>query len=114
MKKVIKWNKQGNFSGSEGVGEAPAARESSRNFKPDVDGFLSILAYYQEHYACWVSEKLNNSLFHWICNQKTYLRLYNQGKEEGDKFQIDNRYIKFLTKLGMSVKESWESIVNSN
>jgi hypothetical protein len=71
-----------------------------------MKNYLSLLVYYQERHMCWVSEKLNKSLFQWIHNQQTYLRLYKQGTEEGGKFHIINRYIIFLTKLGMSVKVS--------
>jgi hypothetical protein len=53
-----------------------------------------------------VPEQVKKSLFHWICNQKTYLWLYKQGKQEGRKFHIDDHFVKFLTKLSMSVKDS--------
>jgi hypothetical protein len=66
-----------------------------------LKNYLTLLVYYQEHRTCRVSDRVNKTLFHWIRNQKTYLRLYYQNKTEKSKFHIDDRYVKFLTKLGL-------------
>lgn len=62
--------------------------------------------YCQNHQSCWVTKKINKSLFHWICNQKTYLKWYKLGisKENRVNFHIDNRFIRYLKKLGMDVE----------
>jgi hypothetical protein len=54
------------------------------------------------------------------------LRLYQERKKDGDKFHIDDHYVKYLTKLGLGKQEkkidasvtvggdkSWESLQNS-
>jgi hypothetical protein len=41
--------------------------------------YLLLLVHFQEHRMCWVAEKINRSLFHWICNQKTYYKWYKMG-----------------------------------
>jgi len=68
--------------------------------------YLSLLVHYQKHRTCRVSEKINKPLFHWVRNQKTYLKWYltDVSEEKGGKFQIDNRYIKYLKKLGLTVQ----------
>jgi hypothetical protein len=66
-----------------------------------LKNYLTLLVYYPEHRTCRVPERVNKTLFHWIWNQKTYLRLYYQNKTEKSKFHIDDRYVKFLTKLGL-------------
>jgi hypothetical protein len=66
-----------------------------------IQNYLALLVYYQEHRTCRVPERVNKTLFHFIRNQKTYLRLYQQGKKEGGRFHIDDRYVKYLTKLGL-------------
>ena len=66
-----------------------------------LKNYLTLLVHYQEHRTCRVSDRVNKTLFHWIRNQKTYLRLYYQNKTEKSKFHIDDRYVKFLTKLGL-------------
>jgi hypothetical protein len=50
-------------------------------------------------------KKLKKSLFNWIQNQKTYLKWYKQGisAEKGGKFHIDDRYVRYLKKLGVQV-----------
>jgi hypothetical protein len=69
-----------------------------------IQNYLSLLVYYQEHHTCRVPERVNKSLFHWIHNQKTYLRLYQDRKKDGGRFHIDDRYVKYLTKLGLGKK----------
>jgi hypothetical protein len=51
----------------------------------------------------WVSEKINKGLFNWIHNQKTYLKWYKvrTSEENKGKFHIDDRYVKYLRKLGV-------------
>ena len=66
-----------------------------------IKQYLTLLVYYQEHRTCRVPERVNKTLFHWIQNQKTYLRLYYQNKTEKGRFHIDDRYVKYLTKLGL-------------
>ncbi len=48
---------------------------------------------------------MNNSLFNWICNQKTYWKWYKLGisEETKDKFHIDDRYVMYLRKLSADV-----------
>ena len=52
-----------------------------------------------------MSEKNSKSLFNWICNQKTYLKWYKLGTSEGEKgkFHVDDRYVRYLQKLGVDV-----------
>jgi hypothetical protein len=61
--------------------------------------------HFQQHQTSRVSEKINKSLFNWIPNQKTYLKWYNLGLsvEKKGKFHIDNRYVRYLRKLGVQV-----------
>ena len=68
--------------------------------------YLSLLVHYQEHRTCKVSEKFNKPLFHWVRNQKTYLKWYltDVSEEKNGKFHIDNRYVKYLKKLGVTVQ----------
>ncbi len=67
--------------------------------------YLSLPIHYQEHHMCQVLEKFNKSLFHWIHNQKMYLRWYKLGitGEKGRKFHINNRYVRYLKKVGVTV-----------
>jgi hypothetical protein len=69
--------------------------------------YLTLLVYSQEHRTCQVPERVNKTLFHWIWNQKTYLRLYFQNKTEKSKFHIDDHYVKFLTKLGLGKQKKF-------
>ncbi len=71
-----------------------------------IKQYLTLLVYYQEHRTCRVPERVNRTLFHWIWNQKTYLRLYFQDIKEKSKFHIDDHYMKYLTKLGLGKKIS--------
>jgi hypothetical protein len=52
-----------------------------------------------------VLEKINKSLFNWICNQKTYLNWYKLGvsEEKKGKFHVNDRYVRYLRKLGVDV-----------
>jgi len=45
------------------------------------------------------------SLFNWIHNQKTYLKWYKLGvsEEKKGKVHIDDRYVRYLRKLGVDV-----------
>jgi hypothetical protein len=51
-----------------------------------------------------VLEQVNKSLLHWICNQKTYLRLYQEKKKDGGKFHIDDHYVISPNKLGLGTQ----------
>jgi hypothetical protein len=66
--------------------------------------------HFQQHQTSRVSEKINKSLFNWIRNQKTYLKWYNLGlsEEKKGKFHIDNRYFRYLRKLGVQVSVNVE------
>jgi hypothetical protein len=57
-----------------------------------------------------VSEKINESLFNWIRNQKTYLKWYNLGlsEEKKGKFHVDDRYVRYLRKLAVQVSVNIE------
>jgi len=61
--------------------------------------------HFQQHQTSRVSEKINKSLCNWIHNQKTHLKWYNLGlsEEKKGKFHIDNRYFRYLRKLGVQV-----------
>jgi hypothetical protein len=61
--------------------------------------------HFQQHQTNQVLEKINKSLFNWICNQKTYLKWYKLGvsEEKKGKFQVDDRYVRYLRKLGVDV-----------
>jgi len=52
-----------------------------------------------------LGKKINKSLFNWICNQKTYLKWYKLGnsEEKMGKFHINDRYVRYLRKLGVDV-----------
>jgi hypothetical protein len=67
--------------------------------------YLALLVHFQHHQTSQVSEKINKSLFNWISNQKTYLKWYNLGvsEEKKGKFHIDERYVRYLRKLGIQV-----------
>jgi len=66
---------------------------------------LALLVHFQQHQTSQVSEKINKSLFHWIHNQKMYLKWYKLGtsEEKKGKFHIDDRYVRYLWKLGIDV-----------
>jgi hypothetical protein len=70
-----------------------------------LKNYLALLVHFQQHRTSQVSEKINKSLFNWIRNQKTYLKWYNLGvsEEKKGKFHIDNRYVRYLRKLGVQV-----------
>jgi hypothetical protein len=70
-----------------------------------IKNYLALLVNFQQHRTSRVSEKINKSLFNWICNQKTYLKWYNLGLSEEKKgeFHINNRYVRYLRKLGVQV-----------
>jgi len=72
--------------------------------------YLALLVHFQQHQTSRVSEKINKSLFNWIHNQKTYLKWYNLGlsEEKKGKFHIDNRYVRYLRKLGVQVSVNVE------
>ncbi len=52
-----------------------------------------------------MSEKINKSLFNWIHNQKTYLKWYKlkTSEEKKGEFHVDDRYVRYLRKLGVDV-----------
>jgi hypothetical protein len=66
---------------------------------------LALRVHFQQHQTSQVSEKINKSLFHWIHNQKMYLKWYKLGtsEEKKGKFHIDDRYVRYLWKLGIDV-----------
>jgi dTDP-4-dehydrorhamnose 3,5-epimerase-like enzyme len=66
---------------------------------------LSLIVHFQNHKTSWVSEKIDKSLFNWIHNQKTYLKWYKLGvsEEQKGKFHVDDRYVRYLRKLGVDV-----------
>jgi hypothetical protein len=70
-----------------------------------LKNYLALLVHFQQHRTSKVSEKINKSLFNWICNQKTYLKWYKQGvsEEKNGKFHIDDRYVRYLKKLWVQV-----------
>jgi len=70
-----------------------------------LKNYLALLVHFQQHRTSRVSEKINKSLFNWIRNQKTYLKCYNDGvsEEKKGKFHIDDRYVRYLKKLGVQV-----------
>jgi hypothetical protein len=72
---------------------------------------LSLLVHFQNHKMSQVLEKINKTLFNWICNQKTYLKWYKLGvsKEKKGKFHIDDRYVRYLRKLDVDVVLKVES-----
>jgi hypothetical protein len=69
-----------------------------------IKNYLSLLVYFQEHLTCQVPERVNKTLFHWICNQKSYLQLYQERKKDGGKFHIDDHHVKYLTEIGLGKK----------
>jgi hypothetical protein len=75
-----------------------------------LKNYLALLVHFQQHQTSRVSEKINKSLFNWIHNQKTYLKWYNLGlsEEKKGKFHIDNRYVRYLRKLGVQVSVNVE------
>ena len=70
-----------------------------------LKNYLALLVHFQQHQTSKVSEKINKSLFNGIRNQKTYLKWYKQGvsEEKNGKFHIDDRYVRYLKKLGVQV-----------
>jgi hypothetical protein len=69
-----------------------------------LKNYLALLVHFQQHRTSQVSEKINKSLFNWIRNQKTYLKWYNLGlSEEKNIFHVDDRYVRYLRKLGVQV-----------
>ena len=75
-----------------------------------LKNYLALLVHFQQHRTSWVSEKINESLFNWIRYQKTYLKWYNLGlsEEKKGKFHINNRYVRYLRKLGVQVSVNIE------
>ena len=70
-----------------------------------LKNYLALLVHFQQHRTSKVAEKINKRLFNWIRNKKTYLKWYKQGvsAEKGGKFHIDDRYVRYLKKLGVQV-----------
>ena len=70
-----------------------------------LKNYLALLVHFQQHRTSQVSGEINKSLFNWIWNQKTYLKWYNLGlsEEKKGKFHINNRYVRYLRKLGVDV-----------
>jgi hypothetical protein len=70
-----------------------------------LKNYLALLVHFQQHQTSQVSEKISKSLFNWICNQKMYLKWYKLGtsEEKKGKFHIDDRYVRYLRKLGVDV-----------
>jgi len=70
-----------------------------------LKNYLALLVHFQQHQTSRVSEKINKSLFNWIRNQMTYLKWYKLGdcEEKKGKFHIDDRYVRYLRKLGVDV-----------
>ena len=75
-----------------------------------LKNYLALLVHFQQHQTSRVSEKINKSLFNWICNQKTYLKWYNLGvsEEKKGKFHVNDRYVRYLRKLGVQVSVNIE------
>lgn len=61
---------------------------------------LSLLVHFQKHRMFRVVENINKSLFHWNCNQKN-VRI---SSDKGGKFHINNRYVRYLRKVGGTVE----------
>jgi hypothetical protein len=59
-----------------------------------LKNYLALLVHFQQHQTSKVSEKINKSLFNWICNQKTYLKWYKQGVSE-------EKMVNFTSMIGM-------------
>jgi hypothetical protein len=70
-----------------------------------LKNYLALLVHFQQHRTSQVSEKIDKSLFNWIHNQKTYLKWYKLGtsEEKKGKPHIDDRYVRYLRKLGIDV-----------
>jgi hypothetical protein len=70
-----------------------------------LKNYLALLVHFQSIEPVRSLKKINKSLFNWICNQKTYLKWYKQGvsEEKGGKFHINDRYVRYLKKLGVQV-----------
>jgi hypothetical protein len=70
-----------------------------------LKNYLALLVHYQQHRSSRVSGKIKKSVFNWIRNQKTYLKWYKLGdsEEKKGKFHINDRYVRYLRKLGVGV-----------
>ena len=70
-----------------------------------LKNYLALLVHFQQHRTSRVSEKINKSLFNQIRNQKPYLKWYKLGvsEEKKGKFHIDDRYVRYLRKLGVQL-----------
>jgi len=70
-----------------------------------LKNYLALLVHFQQHRTSKVSEKINKTLFIWICNQRTYLNWYKQGvsEEKNGKYHINDRCVRYLKKLGVQV-----------
>jgi len=75
-----------------------------------LKNYLALLVHFQQHRTSQVSEKINKSLFNWIRNQKTYLKWYNLGlsEEKKGKFHVNDRYVRYLRKVGVQVSVNVE------